>query len=108
MGARVIAAASSEEKLALCREKGADLTINYELEDLKSQIKELTEGKGVDVVYDSVGGRYTESAFRSMAWKGRYLFVGFANVEIPQFPMYLPLLKGCSIIGVCWGMFSTL
>src|SRR5690606_5019097 len=70
MGARVIAAASSEEKLALCREKGADLTINYELEDLKSQIKELTEGKGVDVVYDSVGGRYTESALRSTAWKG--------------------------------------
>jgi len=108
MGARVIAAASSEEKLALCREKGADLTINYELEDLKSQIKELTEGKGVDVVYDSVGGRYTESALRSTAWKGRYLIVGFANGEIPQIPMNLPLLKGCSIIGVFWGQFSTL
>lgn len=108
MGAKVIAAASSEEKLALCQEKGADLTINYEMEDLKSRIKELTGGKGVDVVYDPVGGKYTESAVRSMAWKGRYLIVGFADGEIPQIPMNLPLLKGCSIIGVFWGQFSTL
>lgn len=106
MGAKVIAAASSEEKLALCREKGADLTINYETEDLKTRIKELTEGKGVDVVYDPVGGKFTESALRGMAWKGRYLIVGFANGEIPQIPMNLPLLKGCSIMGVFWGQFS--
>ena len=106
MGAKVIAAASSEEKLALCREKGADLTINYETEDLKTRIKELTDGKGVDVVYDPVGGKFTESALRGMAWKGRYLIVGFANGEIPQIPMNLPLLKGCSIMGVFWGQFS--
>ena len=106
MGAKVITAASSEEKLALCREKGADLTINYETEDLKSRIKELTDGKGVDVVYDPVGGKFTEPALRGMAWKGRYLIVGFANGEIPQIPMNLPLLKGCSIMGVFWGQFS--
>jgi len=106
MGAKVIAAASSEEKLALCREKGADLTINYETEELKTRIKELTDGKGVDVVYDPVGGKFTESALRGMAWKGRYLIVGFADGEIPQIPMNLPLLKGCSIMGVFWGQFS--
>jgi NADPH2:quinone reductase len=106
MGAKVIAAASSEEKLALCQEKGADLTINYETEDLKTRIKEFTDGKGVDVVYDPVGGKFTESALRGMAWKGRYLIVGFANGEIPQIPMNLPLLKGCSILGVFWGQFS--
>lgn len=106
MGAKVIAAASSAEKLALCREKGADLTINYESEDLKTRIKELTDSKGVDVVYDPVGGKFTESALRGMAWKGRYLIVGFANGEIPQIPMNLPLLKGCSIVGVFWGQFS--
>ncbi|WP_111668933.1 NADPH:quinone oxidoreductase family protein [Algoriphagus litoralis] len=106
MGAKVIAAASSEEKLALCRVKGADLTINYETEDLKTRIKELTDGKGVDVVYDPVGGKFTEPALRGMAWKGRYLIVGFANGEIPLIPMNLPLLKGCSIIGVFWGQFS--
>lgn len=108
MGAKVIAAASSEEKLALCREKGAELTINYETEDLKTRIKELTLGKGVDVVYDPVGGKFTESALRGMAWKGRYLIVGFANGEIPQIPMNLPLLKGCAILGVFWGEFSKL
>jgi NADPH:quinone reductase len=108
MGAKVIAAASSEEKLALCREKGAELTINYETEDLKTRIKELTHGKGVDVVYDPVGGKFTESALRGMAWKGRYLVVGFANGEIPQIPMNLPLLKGCAILGVFWGQFSNL
>lgn len=108
MGAKVIAAASSEEKLALCREKGAELTINYETEDLKTRIKELTLGKGVDVVYDPVGGKFTESALRGMAWKGRYLVVGFANGEIPKIPMNLPLLKGCAILGVFWGEFSKL
>ncbi|MCS5490855.1 NADPH:quinone oxidoreductase family protein [Algoriphagus limi] len=108
MGAKVIAAASSSEKLELCREKGAELTINYETEDLKSRIKELTNGKGVDVVYDPVGGKFTEVALRGMAWKGRYLIVGFANGEIPKIPMNLPLLKGCSIVGVFWGQFSKL
>ncbi|MBY5951553.1 NADPH:quinone oxidoreductase family protein [Algoriphagus marincola] len=108
MGAKVIAAASSEEKLALCKEKGAELTINYQKEDLKARIKELTQGKGVDVVYDPVGGEYTEAALRGMAWKGRYLIVGFANGEIPKIPMNLPLLKGCSIVGVFWGQFSKL
>lgn len=108
MGANVIAAASREEKLALCKEKGASATINYETEDLKTRIKELTGGKGVDVVYDPVGGKYTETALRGIAWKGRYLIVGFANGEIPQIPMNLPLLKGCSIMGVFWGQFSKL
>lgn len=108
MGANVIAAASSEEKLALCKEKGASATINYEREDLKMRIKELTGGKGVDVIYDPVGGKYTEAALRGIAWKGRYLIVGFANGEIPQIPMNLPLLKGCSIMGVFWGQFSKL
>ncbi|WP_339757413.1 NADPH:quinone oxidoreductase family protein [Algoriphagus aquimarinus] len=106
MGAKVIAAASSDEKLALCKAKGADQTINYESEDLKSRIKELTNGLGVDVVLDPVGGNYTEPALRGIAWKGRYLIVGFANGEIPKIPMNLPLLKGCSIVGVFWGNFS--
>lgn len=108
MGANVIAAASSEEKLTLCKEKGASATINYDSEDLKMRIKELTGGKGVDVIYDPVGGKYTEAALRGIAWKGRYLIVGFANGEIPQIPMNLPLLKGCSIMGVFWGQFSKL
>ncbi|WP_144603594.1 NADPH:quinone oxidoreductase family protein [Algoriphagus algorifonticola] len=108
LGANVIAAASSQEKLDLCKKKGASETINYEKEDLKNRIKELTGGKGVDVVYDPVGGNFTEAALRGMAWKGRYLIVGFANGEIPQIPMNLPLLKGCSIMGVFWGQFSKL
>ena len=108
MGARVIAAASTEEKLALCREKGAVETINYETEDLKTRIKELTGGRGVDVVYDPVGGKFSDAALRGMAWKGRYLVVGFANGEIPQLPMNLPLLKGCSVVGVFWGQFAKL
>jgi NADPH2:quinone reductase len=108
MGARVIAAASTQEKLDLCIEKGADYTINYQAEDLKSRIKELTDGKGVDVVLDPVGGQYTEIVLRGMAWKGRYLIVGFADGEIPKVPMNLPLLKGCSIVGVFWGQFSKL
>jgi NADPH2:quinone reductase len=108
MGAKVIAAASSDEKLALCLEKGASETINYLTEDLKTRIKELTGGKGVDVIYDPVGGDYTETALRGIAWNGRYLIVGFANGEIPKIPMNLPLLKGCAIMGVFWGHFSTL
>lgn len=106
MGSKVIAAASSDEKLALCKSKGADETINYETEDLKNRIKELTNGKGVDVVLDPVGGKYTEPVLRGIAWMGRYLIVGFANGEISKIPMNLPLLKGCSIVGVFWGKFS--
>lgn len=108
MGAKVIAVASSQEKLELCREKGATATINYESEDLKSRIKELTNGNGADVIFDPVGGHYSEPAFRSIAWKGRYLVVGFANGEIPKIPLNLPLLKGASIVGVFWGQFSKL
>ncbi|MCR9062560.1 MAG: zinc-binding dehydrogenase [Cytophagales bacterium] len=106
MGARVIAAASTDEKLKVCKEMGADELINYEKEDLKTRIKELTHGKGADVIYDPVGGKYTEAALRGMAWKGRYLVVGFANGEIPKIPLNLPLLKGCSVQGVFWSRFS--
>jgi NADPH2:quinone reductase len=105
MGARVIAAASSEEKLAMCRELGADETINYSEQDLKQAVKELTGGKGVDVVYDPVGGDYAEPALRGMAWNGRYLVIGFASGPIPEIPLNLALLKGCSIVGVFWGRF---
>jgi NADPH2:quinone reductase len=105
MGATVIAAASSEEKLALCREHGAQMTINYATEDLKKQIRELTGGKGADVVYDPVGGPYAEPALRSMAWEGRFLVIGFAAGDIPKVPLNLTLLKGCSIVGVFWGSF---
>ncbi len=106
MGAKVIAAASSNEKLALCKEYGADEVINYNEEDLKNRIKELTEGKGVDVVYDPVGGNYSEPAIRGMAWEGRYLVVGFAAGDIPKVPLNLALLKGCAIVGVFWGSFA--
>ncbi len=108
MGARVIAAASSEAKLAVCRELGADETINYETEDLRERIKTLTNGRGVDVCYDPVGDRFTEPALRSMAWRGRYLVVGFAAGEIPKIPANLVLLKGCSLVGVFWGQFAAL
>ena len=106
MGANVIAAASTEDKVALCSEYGADQTINYSKADLKSTIKELTNGKGVDVIYDPVGGDYTEAAFRGMAWEGRYLVVGFAAGTIPKIPLNLPLLKGASLVGVFWGTFA--
>lgn len=106
MGAKVIAAASSDEKLALCRDYGADETINYASEDLKERIKALTGGKGVDVVYDPVGDRYAEPAFRGIAWNGRYLVVGFAAGNIPSLPLNLPLIKGASIVGVFWGAFT--
>jgi NADPH:quinone reductase len=106
MGAIVIAAASSKEKLNVCKEKGAQNIINYYEEDLRARIKEITQDKGVDVVYDAVGGKLAEQALRSMAWKGRYLVVGFTTGEIPQFPANLPLLKGCSIMGVFWGSFA--
>jgi NADPH2:quinone reductase len=105
LGARVIAAASTPEKLALCRENGADELINYSTEDLRERVKELTGGKGPDVIYDPVGGRFAEPAFRSIAWGGRYLVVGFADGQIPSLPLNLPLLKGASIVGVFWGDF---
>jgi NADPH2:quinone reductase len=106
LGARVIACASSDEKLAVCRSHGADATINYATEDLRERIKALTEGRGVDVVYDPVGGPYTEPAFRSLAWRGRHLVVGFAAGEIPKLPLNLALLKGASVVGVFWGDFA--
>ncbi|GGC14966.1 NADPH:quinone oxidoreductase family protein [Pseudoduganella buxea] len=106
LGARVIAAASSEEKLAVCREHGADATINYATEDLREAIKAATGGKGPDVIYDPVGGEYAEAAFRSIGWRGRYLVVGFANGEIPKLPFNLALLKGASIVGVFWGEYA--
>jgi NADPH2:quinone reductase len=106
MGARVIACASTPEKLAVCREHGADEGIDYSKEDLRERIKALTGGKGVDVVYDAVGGPYSEPAFRSIAWRGRLLVVGFAAGDIPKIPLNLPLLKGASIVGVFWGDFA--
>lgn len=105
LGARVIAAASSDAKLAVCREHGADETINYETEDLKARIKELTGGQGADVVYDPVGGRYSEAALRATAWEGRFLVIGFAAGDIPKIPLNLTLLKSCDVRGVFWGMF---
>jgi NADPH2:quinone reductase len=105
MGARVIAAASSDEKLATCKENGADLLVNYAREDLKERVKALTGGAGADVVYDPVGGPYTEQALRATGWNGRFLVIGFTAGEIPRVPTNLTLLKGCSIIGVFWGMF---
>jgi NADPH2:quinone reductase len=106
LGARVIACASSEEKLAVCREHGADAAVNYAAEDLRERVKALTDGRGVDVVYDPVGGPYSEPAFRSLAWRGRLLVVGFAAGEIPKLPLNLALLKGASIVGVFWGDFA--
>lgn len=106
MGAKVIACASTQEKLTLCESYGADELINYTNEDLKSRIKELTTGKGANVVYDPVGDKYTEPALRAMAWQGRYLVVGFAAGQIPKIPLNLALLKGCEIVGVFWGRFT--
>jgi NADPH:quinone reductase len=106
LGARVIACASSEDKLAVCREHGADAAINYAGEDLRERIKALTDGRGVDVVYDPVGGPYSEPAFRSLAWRGRLLVVGFAAGDIPKLPLNLALLKGASLVGVFWGDFA--
>ncbi len=106
MGATVIAAASSVEKLALAKELGADHLINYSEQGLKDTVKELTGGKGVDVVYDPVGGDYSEQALRAIAWKGRFLVIGFAAGDIPKIPLNLTLLKGCSIVGVFWGAFT--
>ena len=105
-GARVIAAASSDEKCELCRSIGADATVNYSTENLREAINALTDGKGPDVIYDPVGGDYAEPAFRSIAWRGRYLVVGFAAGPIPALPFNLALLKGASIVGVFWGDFA--
>jgi len=106
LGAKVIAAASSDEKLELCKQLGADEVINYSEVSLKDAVKELTGGKGVDVVYDPVGGDFSEQAIRSMAWNGRFLVIGFAAGPIPKIPLNLALLKGCSIVGVFWGRFT--
>ena len=105
-GARVIAAASSDEKCNFCIELGADASINYSRENLREQIKALTGGKGPDVVYDPVGGDIAEPVFRSIAWRGRYLVIGFAQGGIPALPLNLALLKGASIVGVFWGEFA--
>jgi NADPH2:quinone reductase len=106
MGARVIAAASTDEKLAICKQYGADEVINYSTEDLRERIKALTKGRGVDVIFDPVGGDYSEPALRSIAWKGRHLVIGFAAGQIPRISLNLTLLKGCSIVGVFWGAFT--
>jgi NADPH2:quinone reductase len=106
MGARVIACASSEDKLALCKEYGADALINYSTSDLRERVRELTGGKGVNVVYDPVGGAYAEPAVRSLAFDGRYLVVGFASGEIPKIALNLLLLKIASLVGVFWGGFA--
>jgi NADPH2:quinone reductase len=105
IGARVVAAASSDEKCAICREHGADEVINYSTEDLREGIKR-TCGKGPDVIYDPVGGKYSEAAFRSIGWRGRHLVIGFADGNIPALPLNLALLKGASLVGVFWGDFA--
>ena len=105
-GARVIAAASTDEKCALCKSIGADETINYSTANLRETLKTMTGGKGPDVIYDPVGGDFAEPAFRSIAWRGRYLVVGFAAGPIPALPFNLALLKGASIVGVFWGDFA--
>jgi NADPH2:quinone reductase len=105
MGARVIACASSDDKLAFTRKHGADDAINYASEDIKESLRRVTGGKGADVIYDPVGGKYTEPALRSIAWQGRFLVVGFAAGDIPKLPLNLVLLKGCDVLGVFWGAF---
>lgn len=106
LGARVIAAASSDEKLAACKAHGADVLINYETDDLREALRAATDGRGPDVIYDPVGGKYSEPALRSIAWRGRHLVVGFAAGEIPRLPWNLMLLKGASVVGVFWGDFT--
>ena len=106
LGAKVIACASSEEKLAVCRAHGADETINYVTDDMRARVKAITKGNGVDVIYDPVGGPYSELALRDMAWGGRHLVIGFTAGDIPKIPLNLPLIKGCSIVGVWIGAFT--
>ena len=108
LGARVIACASSAEKLAICAQHGADALLNYDSEDVKEGLRALTDGAGPDVIYDCVGDRYTEPALRSIAWAGRYLVIGFAAGEIPRIPLNLLLLKGCEMAGVFFGRFTEL
>ncbi|MBK6612941.1 NADPH:quinone oxidoreductase family protein [Ottowia sp.] len=105
-GAKVIAAASTDEKCAFCKSLGADETINYTTQDLRERLKELTGGKGPDLIYDPVGGDFTEPAFRSIAWRGRHLIIGFAAGDIPALKINLPLIKGASLVGVFWGEFA--
>lgn len=107
MGARVIACASSPDKLAFAKKYGADEGINYAKDDLKLALRRATEGRGVDVVYDPVGGPYTEPALRAIAWEGRFLVVGFAAGDIPRLPLNLVLLKSCDVVGVFWGAWTT-
>ena len=106
MGARVIAAASSEQKLAIAAKHGAEIGIDYSKEDLKNRIKELTDGAGANVIYDPVGGELAEAAFRGIAWEGRHLVIGFASGPIPKLPLNLPLLKGAAAVGVFWGSWT--
>ena len=106
LGAKVIAAASTDEKCELCKRQGADATINYSRDNLRDALKLITEGKGPDIIYDPVGGEFAEPAFRSIAWRGRYLVVGFAAGPIPALPWNLALLKGASLVGVFWGDFA--
>ena len=106
MGARVIACASSDDKCAFARAHGADLTVNYGRDDLRDALKQATEGRGADVIYDPVGGPYAESALRAIAWEGRFLVIGFAAGEIPKLPLNLTLLKNCDVVGVFWGAFT--
>jgi NADPH2:quinone reductase len=106
MGARVIACASSEEKCAFARAHGADETINYTTQDLKAELKRLGGARGIDVIYDPIGGQYSETALRALGWEGRHLVIGFAAGEIPKMPLNLALLKSCDIVGVAWGSFT--
>jgi len=108
MGLKVIACASSEEKLEFAKAHGAELTLNYAKEDLKEGLRRLTGGKGVDIIFDPVGGTYAEAALRSIAWEGRFLVIGFAAGDIPKMPLNLALLKGCDIRGVFWGNWARL
>jgi NADPH:quinone reductase len=108
MGAKVIACASSDEKLEFAKAHGAELTLNYAKEDLKEGLRRLTGGKGVDVIFDPVGGGYAEASLRSIAWEGRFLVIGFAAGDIPKMPLNLALLKGCDIRGVFWGQWARL
>ncbi len=106
MGARVIACASSTDKIAFCRKHGADEGIDYGSEDLKDALRRLTDGRGADVIYDPVGGAFTEPALRAIAWEGRFLVIGFAAGDIPKLPLNLVLLKSCDVLGVFWGAWT--